>query len=90
MAGQEPVRKGLIKAGENLIGQISGPNASKVTETINEIEQVWVELEVTVATRNKGINTHTHAHTHTTLCTTYRIGCDGESCGGASGEGGRV
>ena len=65
MAGQEPVRKGLIKAGENLIGQISGPNASKVTETINEIEQVWVELDVTVATRNKGINTHTHTLTHT-------------------------
>ena len=54
MAGQEPVRKGLLQSGENLIGQVSGPNAAKVTEMMDEMRNKWEELENAIATRTKG------------------------------------
>ena len=54
MAGQDPVRKGLMKSGENLIGQVSGANAAMVTEKMDEVKETWAELETTIATRTKG------------------------------------
>ena len=58
MAGQEPVRKGLLQSGENLIGQVSGPNAAKVTEMMEEMRNKWEELENAIATRTKGTEAH--------------------------------
>ena len=54
MADKDPVRKGLLRSAENLIGQISGPSAAKVTGKVEEINQKWAELEITIATRRKG------------------------------------
>ena len=57
MTGEDPARLGLLRTAENLIGQISGPNAAKVTEKANEVKEKWVELEITIETRKKGRNT---------------------------------
>ena len=54
MAGQDPVRKGLMRSGENLIGQVSGPNASRVREKMEDMREKWAELEITIATRTEG------------------------------------
>ena len=43
-----------MRSGENLIGQVSGPNAAMVTEKMDEVKEKWAELETTIATRTKG------------------------------------
>lgn len=56
MTTQDPTRLGLVRSGENLIGQISGPNATKVGEKVEEVKKKWAELEVAVETRTAGVN----------------------------------
>ena len=54
MKKQEPARLGLLRSAENLIGQMSGPNADKVTEKAEEVKEKWEELNVAIETKNKG------------------------------------
>ena len=54
MSRQSPGRLGLLRTAENLIGQMSGPNAAKVTEQAEEVKEKWAELEITVETQKKG------------------------------------
>lgn len=55
MTTQDPTRLGLLRSGENLIGQISGPNSTKVGEKVEEVKNRWAELEVAVETRTAGV-----------------------------------
>ena len=54
MTTQDPTRLGLLRSGENLIGQISGPNSTKVGEKVEEVKNRWAELEVAMETRTAG------------------------------------
>ena len=55
MTTQDPTRLGLVQSGENLIGQISSPNSTKVGEKVEELKKKWTELEVAVETRTAGV-----------------------------------
>lgn len=55
MTMQDSTRLGLVRSGENLIGQISGPNATKIGEKIEEVKKKWAELEVAMETRTEGV-----------------------------------
>ena len=54
MAQQDSVRLGLQRAADNLIGQVSGPNASHVRQKVEEIGEKWGELTSAVETRSSG------------------------------------
>ena len=54
MAQQDSVRLGLQRAADNLIGQVSGPNASHVRQKVEEIGEKWGELTSAVETQSSG------------------------------------
>ena len=99
MTTQDPTRLGLVQSGENLIGQISGPNATKVGEKVEEVKKKWAELEVAVETRTAGVNVVfffskfiaiTAPPTLPRPHCPFSGGWAHRSCGGAPCEGGRV
>lgn len=54
MTRQDPSRLGLLRTAENLIGQISGPNAGKVHEKVEEVREKWEGLVTAVQERSAG------------------------------------
>ena len=54
MSGCDSARLELLRSSENLIGQISGTNADKVNEVIEEVKRKWAELQTCLDTRTRG------------------------------------